>query len=356
MCKTFEQIAYAVPPPLVMLRGWDCWTLVMVVPQTPPPLRPPAIQQQALAGCSIHGTCELGTDIYLTATCVCKPPSLPPTCTLPLPSSSPPLYMWWCVGAGATALAFLCCFAADRQWFPRQRRALPCWAVAQRGRLASASVTESCGPSVGANLPPLAPTVDSGPRTMYTSLTLVLLCLVRFVMPMAVTTISLYRSSTPGSTLRTLFWIQCGSIVAGGALGTVVVTSFFNSILRRCSEGTTGSRRRSAQLAWLNANVSALRVLKLVAVFKPAVLRIIQSRMCGLSTFSIPLSAFFLGWRWMWIGDGLVTVVMDGVQLAVAIVRHRVLHQPLDTNLASEAFSDATKHRIAVQRIVRSRL
>ncbi len=64
--------------------------------------------------------------------------------------------------------------------------------------------------------------------------------------------------------------------------------------------------------------------MKLLAVCKPGVLLVLQSQMYGLDALAIPVSMFYMGWRWVWVGDGLVTLIIDGTQLALTIARHDI--------------------------------
>ena len=91
------------------------------------------------------------------------------------------------------------------------------------------------------------------------------------------------------------------------------------------------SGRRAALRVWMGANNVSLRLVKLLAVFEPAVLRVIDSRMCGRSLTSIPVSSFYAGWRWMWIGDGVVTLIMGCGQLTIGL-----LHSHLEAESAGE--------------------
>lgn len=80
----------------------------------------------------------------------------------------------------------------------------------------------------------------------------------------------------------------------------------------------------------MGANTRPLRLLKLLALFQPSVLRLVQCRLCGLSAFSMPTSRFFVGWKWMWVGDGLASLVVDGTLVVLGVLRHRDLHEALD--------------------------
>jgi hypothetical protein len=140
--------------------------------------------------------------------------------------------------------------------------------------------------------------------------------------PISWNTFRMFRAASGGTWRRHLFIAQCCSIVVGVLIGTFVVGRFFKGIMDRC--GPDASGRRATLRVWMSGHTVALRLVKFLAVFEPSVLRVIDSRLCGLSLFSIPVSTFFVGWRWMWIGDGLVTVVMDGGQVVIGLIRDQM--------------------------------
>jgi hypothetical protein len=47
----------------------------------------------------------------------------------------------------------------------------------------------------------------------------------------------------------------------------------------------------------MNAHTTVLRGVKTLAAFKPSVLIVLQSNICGWSALGIPVSPFFIGWR-----------------------------------------------------------
>jgi hypothetical protein len=162
------------------------------------------------------------------------------------------------------------------------------------------------------------------------------LCLARVAVPMAWGTFASWRSANT-STLRTLFIVQCGAIGVGLSLGVLVVLKFFGGLVKRCGMVAPGtlmpwegrSPRGRALVVWLQANTRSLRLVKLLAVFQPNVLNLLQSRVFGLSLTSVPLSALVSEWRWVWVGDALASVALDGSLLVVGVLRHRIMHQPL---------------------------
>lgn len=157
------------------------------------------------------------------------------------------------------------------------------------------------------------------------------LCLARVVLPMGLETLGLYKATQSHPRLLPLLWVQCATMACGLVVGVCVVTTFFGGIVRKCRESEAGSTRRQALLSWLQGSTSALRVVKILAVFKPSVLRLIQCRLFGWAPFSGPVSAFYSGWRWMWIGDGVETVIIDVTQLVIVALRHEWTGSSLPT-------------------------
>jgi hypothetical protein len=145
-------------------------------------------------------------------------------------------------------------------------------------------------------------------------------------LPMGLVPYDLFQASRTDARLVPLFWVQCGSIVCGVAVGLWVVVAFFRGIVRRCNDGDPGSTRRKALLQWMQASTGPLRAIKVLSVFKPSVLCLIRCRLGGLVVLSGPVSPYYVGWRWMWIGDGVESVVMDCTQLVVLVLRHQWSH------------------------------
>jgi hypothetical protein len=164
-----------------------------------------------------------------------------------------------------------------------------------------------------------------------TSLLTIFLCLSRIAIPISWNTYRMFQASNRGAWQRNLFIAQCGTIVLGVLVGAVVVSQFFRGIVRRAGKDAGSSGRRAALRVWMGANNMSLRLVKLLAVFEPAVLRVIDSRMCGRSLTSIPVSSFYAGWRWMWIGDGVVTLIMDCGQLAIGLLQSHLEAEPAGT-------------------------
>jgi hypothetical protein len=163
------------------------------------------------------------------------------------------------------------------------------------------------------------------------SLLTIFLCLSRIAVPISWNTYRMFKAANRGAWQRNLFIAQCGTIVLGVLVGAVVVSQFFRGIVRRAGKDAGASGRRAALRQWMGANNVPLRLVKLLAVFEPAVLRVIDSRMCGWSLTSIPVSSFYAGWRWMWIGDGVVTLIMGCGQLTIGL-----LHSHLEAESAGE--------------------
>jgi hypothetical protein len=148
------------------------------------------------------------------------------------------------------------------------------------------------------------------------------LCVTRVALTMVANTTVLYLVSRHDHRLWALLRVQVACVGAGLVVGVGVVVTFFRRIMQRCSEGVAGSTRRIALSKWMNRHTTALRGMKLLAVCKPGVLLALQSQMCGLD--AIPVSVFYMGWRWVWVGDGVVTLIVDGTQLALTIARHSI--------------------------------
>jgi hypothetical protein len=143
-------------------------------------------------------------------------------------------------------------------------------------------------------------------------------------------TYRMYVDSASGE-LSHLFIAQCAAIGVGVGTGAVVVSGFFSRVVMQCVGTGAGATRRKALLVWMGRNTRPLRFIKLLAIFQPNVLRVVQCRLCSLSTFSIPASGFFEGWRWMWVGDGVASLVIDGSMVVIGVLQHRHQHQALDS-------------------------
>jgi hypothetical protein len=109
-------------------------------------------------------------------------------------------------------------------------------------------------------------------------------------------------------------------------VGLYVVIAFFRPLRRICEE-QPHSAFAVKFLSWSIESATSVRIIKLLAVFKPTVLGVLQS---GLSTsLNMPLPVTFSGWRLMWVGDGVATVICEGLQTAVLIVSTIQCHEPI---------------------------
>ena len=70
---------------------------------------------------------------------------------------------------------------------------------------------------------------------------------------------------------------------------------------------------------WLRWNSGSLRIVKLLALFKPTVLCVLNSEVASVSVVNIPVVDSLACWRWMWIGDGLCTLLSDGCQIGLSL-------------------------------------
>lgn len=245
--------------------------------------------------CGVHGKCQLSMNTNLSSSCVCDQSFTSPTCS----NESSGRWMWevGSILAAGGLFYFVCCILDRRS--------------AAKGATAT---------------------------TSYTSLLNLLLCLSRISISMVLATIDLYRESESrvSEHLTLLLWIQVSAIGISLVVGALFTFQFFGSLIARCEDGgAAGSSRRASLLRWMRRNLMSLRAFKLVVVVKPSVLRVLQSRACLVDLLCMPISPSFPGWRWMWASDGLTTFIIDGSQVAIAIVRHRATHSSLSSIMVS---------------------
>ena len=77
---------------------------------------------------------------------------------------------------------------------------------------------------------------------------------------------------------------------------------------------------------WQMNSVMVLRMVKMLSVVKPGTLAVISS---GISaSLDVPVPMSYSGWRIMYFGDGVVTLVADTVQVAILVVTCRRFNEP----------------------------
>jgi hypothetical protein len=172
------------------------------------------------------------------------------------------------------------------------------------------------------------------PPTRYHSFIAVLLCLLRLVFTFGVTTYSYALHSLR----RQLLWAQLTVIGVGVFVGVVTTWRFFSSLKetyavlhkeRRssvpvhsgvvhpasassassqscsaASQSAGSTSRADASLAvaasyesWSRGTLCTTSPIRMLSVFKPAVLEVLVSRACGATAFSMPVTDVFGGWR-----------------------------------------------------------
>jgi hypothetical protein len=87
--------------------------------------------------------------------------------------------------------------------------------------------------------------------------------------------------------------------------------------------------RAKAVREWAAETTVSVRIVTLLAWVKPAVLGVLRSNTLGLDATRIPVPPSYPGWRWMWIGDGVVTVACDAVQLGVLLWTCYAFNEPV---------------------------
>ena len=167
----------------------------------------------------------------------------------------------------------------------------------------------------------LHPRVNSAGRRVSTMpLAAVLMCVSRVLFSFVITTRMYYVDPEKWKYL----WVHVVSIGVGLLLGSGTVVLFFRRLARTyLSDGVIVAELS----AWSVDNASVLRVLKLLAVVKPAVLALLQS---GLSaSLDIPVPAVFPGWRLVAGGDAFVTCIGDSTQVVLLILSCRQFNEPI---------------------------
>jgi hypothetical protein len=176
--------------------------------------------------------------------------------------------------------------------------------------------------------------------TRYRSFIAVLLCLLRLVFTFGVPTYTYALHSLR----RRLLWLQLTSIGVGILIGLVTTLRFFASLKETYTVLHKGQRRAlfesrdvgdrhgrrgsaASELwsavptainsdsvgvglatslavapsyeAWSRRTLYATSLVRMLSVFKPAVLEVLVSRACGAAAFSMPVTEVFGGWRYV---------------------------------------------------------
>jgi hypothetical protein len=198
--------------------------------------------------------------------------------------------------------------------------------------------------------------------TRYRSFIAVLLCLLRLVFTFGVTTYTYALHSLR----RRLLWLQLTSIGVGMLIGLVTTWRFFASLKetytvlhkgrrralfesrdvgdRHARRGSAASESWSAvptainsdsvgvglatslavapsYEAWSRRTLRATSLLRMLSVFKPAVLEVLVSRACGAAAFSMPVTEVFGGWRCV---EAQSSAVQCAACVALLLVPHCV--------------------------------
>ncbi len=111
--------------------------------------------------------------------------------------------------------------------------------------------------------------------------------------------------------------IITGCTVVGVACGGLFVLLFSRRLKAQCcTDSKLSVLDRVALAHWLDSNLKPLRLLKFAAMVQPGLLTLLYSNLFKLPVLSMPVvKRSFSGWRLVWLGDLLTSVLIGGGQV-----------------------------------------
>ena len=100
---------------------------------------------------------------------------------------------------------------------------------------------------------------------------------------------------------NSLLWLQIVSVVGSVLIGLVVMVRFFKPLQALAASDPTSTANRR-YMDWYGGNATSLRVITLLASFRPSVLTLLWSKACGLASFNIPVTRSYIGLRFVQVG------------------------------------------------------